>query len=171
MHSQGYSVNQIDSIIQLKKLEYKNNHNFKPTKWALDGDGEQEFKTFKKILGLKIRIARGTVITEQAFLNKGPLYYCEQKNIIKKKFKNTEFDTIYFIDSKAVKFVKFSIRKNIEEDQHILEHKKMIYLSNNIVINAVADNTIFDLSKRKLKYLIKYINYTQKQMMNAASKN
>jgi hypothetical protein len=71
----GYNTpTQIDSAITAKAVAYSKENHTQPL--ILDGPGtDSEFKKYKKVIGIKIRIAKGQSEGGDIMLNKEPFYY------------------------------------------------------------------------------------------------
>jgi hypothetical protein len=161
---------QIDSVIAVKTVAYSKEYHTQPV--VLDGPGTySEFTKYKKVIGIKVRIAKGHSEGGDIMLDREPFYYYATYVINKNAFLINEYDTVYFINNKPVKSVRI-IRKDYKnEDKHILQHKEILYFKNDVVIDSEIDGKVVIFNGKKLIYLVKYIHSREEDMLTDQKRN
>ena len=162
-------IKQIDSNLSVTTSKFKDYELLHPKHFALDG-GYNDFSRYKRILGIKIRIAQGTSQTEDATYNKELFYFSDNYVIARHSYVINEFDTLFFINNQPVKFIKIVSKHFPKTDKDAIVHKKIYHFNEGLLISSMEDGNENTLRGRKLKILLIYIHSVQKSMMTNLNK-
>jgi len=132
----------------------------------LDGPGTySEFRKYKKVIGIKVRIAKGQSEGGDIMLDKEPFYYYATYVITKNSYFINEYDTVYFINNKPVKSVRIVRKDYKNEDKHILQHKEIFYFKNDVIVESEINGNRVTLKGKQLTHILNYIHGRQKDML------
>jgi hypothetical protein len=125
---------------------------------------DSQYKTYKKYLGIKVRIDRGTMFQETILFNKQLLNHWEKRQSSNKHaYTLADF---YFLDNMIVKYIntKITVSKGKQEEQ-----RTTYYVSSGsfIKINYVNRN---ELPSQKLAHILLSLNKRQSILLNDLKK-